>query len=131
MCGMGLSAVNWGIEEWKRAGQRQFGTRVSFDLAYVGNKTTHMVQPRMINAPQPGAGAIQTRRPRSQWGTVNVAAFAGGASYSSLQSKLEVRNLAGGTVLVAYTYGKCLTDGTYANQVREDNSTINYYGPCN
>jgi hypothetical protein len=55
----------------------------------------------------------------------------GGASYRSLQSKLEVRNLAGGTVLVAYTYGKCLTDGTYANQVREDNSTINYYGPCN
>jgi hypothetical protein len=66
-----------------------------------------------------------------QWGTVNNATFDGGASYSSLQYKLEVRNLAGGTVLVAYTYGKCLTDGTYANQVREDNSTINYYGPCN
>jgi hypothetical protein len=55
--------------------QRQFVSRVSLDMAYVGNKTTHMVQPRMINAPQPGAGAIQTRRPRPQWGTVNNATY--------------------------------------------------------
>jgi hypothetical protein len=128
---MRLGAVNTYIQEWNVAVQRQLGSRVSLDVAYVGNKTTHMVQPRLINAPQPGPGAIQTRRPRPQWGTVNVAAFAGGANYSSLQSKLEMRNLAGGTVLVAYTYGKCVTDGTYANQTREDNSTINYYGPCN
>ena len=128
---MRLHAVNTYIQEWNFAVQHQFGSRVSFDIAYVGNNTSHVVQPRMINAPQPGPGAIQTRRPRPQWGTVNIAAFDGGASYNSLQSKLEVRNLAGGTVLVAYTYGKCLTDGTYANQTREDNSTINYYGPCN
>jgi hypothetical protein len=128
---MRLHAVNTYIQEWNAAVQRQFGSRVSLDVAYVGNKTTHMVQPRMINAPQPGAGTIQTRRPRAQWGTINDATFDGGGNYNSLQSKLELRNVAGGTVLVSYTYGKCLTDGTYANVVREDNSTLNYYGPCN
>jgi hypothetical protein len=128
---MRLHATNTYIQEWNFALQRQLGKRVSLDLAYVGNKSTHIVQSRQINAPQPGPGTIQTRRPRPQWGTINDANYGGMGNYNSLQAKLETRNLAGSTILVAYTYGKCLTDGTYNGQVREDNSTIRYYGPCN
>jgi len=128
---MALSVQNTYIQEWNLAVQHQFSPNLSLDVAYVGNKTTHMQQAFQINDPNPGPGAIQSRRPRPQWGTINNSRFAGNGNYNSLQSKLEARNLHGATVLVSYTYSRCLTDGTYTSVVREDTPLINYYGVCN
>jgi len=128
---MALNVQNTYIQEWNLAVQHQFGPNLSLDVAYVGNKTTHMQQAFQINDPNPGPGAIQLRRPRPQWGTINNSRFAGNGNYNSLQSKLEARNLRGSTVLISYTYSRCLTDGTYTSVVREDTPLINYYGVCN
>ncbi len=128
---MALDVQNTYIQEWNAALQHQFGGRVSLDVAYVGNKTTHMQQAYQINDPNPGAGVVQNRRQRPQWGTISYAKFAGNGNYNSLQTKFEARNYAGATFLVSYTYAKCLTDGTYTNVVREDTPLIRYYGVCN
>ena len=127
---MALSAQNTSIQEWNAAVQHQFGSKISLDVAYVGNKTTHMQQAFQINDPNPGAGAVQNRRERPQWGTISYSKFAGNGNYNSLQTKFEARNLNGATFLVSYTYAKCLTDGTYTTVVREDTPLINYYGVC-
>jgi hypothetical protein len=127
---MELHVQNTYIQEYNLAIQHQFGRRVSLDVAYVGNKTTHMEQGFQINDPAPGSGAVQARRPLAQWGTINNARFAGNGNYNALQTKLETRALAGATVLVSYTYSKCLTDGTYTTVVREATPLIRYYGPC-
>lgn len=128
---MALDVKNTYIQEWNTAVQRQFGSRISLDVAYVGNKTTHMQQGYQINTPAPGAGAVQNRRPRPQWGTINYSKFAGSGNYNSLQTKFEARNFNGATFLLSYTYAKCLVDGTYTNVVREDTPLIRYYGVCN
>jgi hypothetical protein len=118
------------IQEYNLAVQHQFGSKSSLAVAYGGNRTSHMEQPWSINDPNPGPGTIQTRRPLPQWGTISNARLAGDANYNALQSKLETPALAGATVLVSYTYGKCLTDGTYNSVTRELNPAIRDYGPC-
>jgi hypothetical protein len=127
---MALDVQNTYIQEYNAAVQHQFGSKISLDVAYVGNKTTHMQQAFQINDPNPGAGTVQNRRPFQQWGTINYSKFAGNQNYNSLQTKFEARNLAGATFLVSYTYSKCLTDGTYTTVTREDTPLIRYYGPC-
>lgn len=127
---MALDVQNTSVQEWNTAVQHQFGSKISLDVAYVGNKTTHMQQAFQINDPTPGAGAVQSRRPRPQWGTISYSKFAGSGNYNSLQTKFEARNLSGANFLVSYTYAKCLTEGTYTTVVREDTPLINYYGVC-
>jgi hypothetical protein len=128
---MDLHVENTYVQEYNLAVQHQFGSKFSLDVAYVGNRTSHMEQPWSINDPDPGPGAIQARRPLPQWSTISNARLAGNANYNALQTKLETRSLAGATVLVSYTYGKCLTDGTYNSVTRELNPAIRDYGPCN
>jgi len=127
---MDLHVHNTYIEEYNFAVQRQIARKVSLDVAYVGNRTIHMEQPFSINDPNPAAGAVQARRPLAQWGTISNARFAGNGNYNALQTKLETRVFGGATVLVSYTYGKCLTDGTYNTVTRETTPAINYYGSC-
>ncbi len=118
------------VQEYNVAVQHQITPKISLDVAYVGNRTLHIVQPNSINDPQPGAGTVQTRRPYTQWGTIALENFGGIANYNSLQTKLETRSVANTTLLVAYTYGKCLTNGTYADTTRVTDSSLNFYGPC-
>jgi len=127
---MALDVQNTYIQEWNAAVQHQFGGRISLDVAYVGNKTTHMQQAFQINDPEPGPGAVQNRRPRPQWGTISYSKFAGAGNYNALQTKFEARNFGGAAFLVSYTYSKCLNDGTYTSVVREDTPSIRYYGVC-
>jgi len=128
---MALSAENTYIQEWNAAIQRQFGSKLSLDVAYVGNSTKHMQQAFEINDPPPGPGAVQNRRPMPQWGTISYSKFAGNGSYNALQTKFEARNFSGADFLISYTYSKCLTDGTYTSVVREATPLIRYYGVCN
>lgn len=127
---MATDVQNTYVQEYNAAVQHQFGSKISLDVAYVGNKTTHMQQAFQINDPTPGPGTVQNRRPRPQWGTISYSKFAGSQSYNALQTKFEARNYAGATFLLSYTYAKCLTDGTYTNVVREDTPLIRYYGVC-
>jgi len=128
---MELHTKNTYVQEYNLAIQHQIGNKLSLDVAYVGNRTLHIVQPFQINDPFPGAGTIQTRRPLQQWGTIGFSRYAGNANYNALQTKLETRALAGATILVSYSYGKCLTDGTFNGLTREASGGYDYYGPCN
>ena len=55
------------LQQWNFSIQHQLSSSTSFDIAYVGNKTTHMNQNLSRNDPLPGAGQIQARRPYPQW----------------------------------------------------------------
>jgi hypothetical protein len=123
---MDLHVKSTYVEEYNLAVQHQFGSKVSLDVSYVGNKTTHMEQSWSNNDPDPAPGPIQARRPLKQWGPITYARFASSANYNSLQTKLETRSLAGATVLVAYTYSKCLSN----NGTRRLNPALRDYGPC-
>ena len=128
---MELHSKNTYVQEYNLAIQHQFGAKVSLDVAYVGNRSLHIVQPFQVNDPFPGAGTIQTRRPMQQWGTIGLSQYAGNGNYNALQTKLETRSLSDATFLVSYTYGRCLTDGTFNGLTREASGGYRYYGPCN
>jgi len=119
------------MQEWNAAVQHQFGIKLSLDVAYVGNKTTHMQQAFQINDPNPGAGVVQNRRLRPQWGTISYVEVCRKRELTiRCKQNLTPANFNGATFLVSYTYAKCLTDGTYTTVVREDTPLINYYGVC-
>ena len=127
---MPLKVSNTYVQEWNLSLQHQFGAAVSLDVAYVGNTSTHLEQQIEVNDPSPAAGAIQSRRPYLQWGTIELGDFSGAASYNALQTKLETRAWHGASLLMSYTYGKCLDNGTYNVDVKEATPLINYYGVC-
>jgi hypothetical protein len=100
------------IQEWNFSLQHQLTHNLSFDVAYVGNKTTRLQQFVSRNDPPPGPGAIQNRRPYEQWGTIRSVEYGGAAGYNALQAKLESRDWNGLSTLVSYTYSKCLDNGS-------------------
>ena len=100
------------IDEWNFAVQRQLTENMSLDVAYVGNKTSHLNQNLSINDPAPGAGQIQPRRPYAQWGPITYPVFSENANYNALQVKYESRNYHGLTTLVSYAWSKCIDSGT-------------------
>ncbi len=127
---MALGLKQQYVNEWNFAVQHQFGSKVSLDVAYVGNNTIHGEERDSINDPSPGPGSVQTRRPAPQWGTNLLGIFNGRATYNSFQAKLETQAWHGATLLAAYTFGKCLDSGTYNVDTVYVASPLRMYGPC-
>jgi hypothetical protein len=100
------------VQEWNLSVQRQIGSNLSLDVAYVGNKTTRLSQFIQRNDPPPGPGAIQNRRPFPQWGAIRSVEYGGFGTYNALQVKLESRDWHGSSFLVSYTFNKCLDNGS-------------------
>ena len=73
-------------------------------IGYVGNSTTHLNGQIDWNAPRPGAGAVNPRRPYPTFGAINLFAGFGHASYHSLQLKAERRFRNGFSFLSSYTW---------------------------
>jgi hypothetical protein len=100
------------VDQWNFSVQRQVTATTSFDVAYVGEKSSHINQNLSMNDPLPGPGAIQTRRPYPQWGVITYPVFEENANYNSLQAKVEARAWHGMTALASYTYSKCIDSGS-------------------
>jgi hypothetical protein len=100
------------VSEWNFAVQGQLTNSTSIDVAYVGNKTTHLNQNLNINDPVPGAGQVQARRPYRQWGPIIYPVFSENANYNALQVKYEARNWHGLNSLVSYAWSKCIDSGS-------------------
>ena len=100
------------VDEWSFAIQRQLTNSTSIDVAYVGNKTSHLNQNLNINDPTPGPGQIQARRPYAQWGPITYPVFSENANYNALQVKYEARNWHGLNTLISYAWSKCIDSGS-------------------
>jgi hypothetical protein len=88
-------------------------------IGYVGNATTHLNGQIDMNAPRPGAGAVNPRRPFPTFGAINLFAGFGHSSYHSLQLKLERRFRKGFSLLSSYTW----SHGMDNTQDGEDTTT--------
>ena len=99
------------VQQWTLAYQTQLASRVSFDVTYLGTKTTHLNSSVSSNDPSPGPGNVQARRPYPQWGVMLYDNNNSHANYNALQVKLEDRSWHGLTLLAAYSYSKCMDQG--------------------
>jgi hypothetical protein len=91
------------VQQWNMTVQKPLGQNMSFEVAYVGTKGTHINSSRAINQPQPGAGSVASRRPFPTFGAITQNERAGVTVYHSLQGKFERRFAAGATFISAYT----------------------------
>lgn len=88
--------------------ERELSTKTLAEVAYVGNHALHLQASNDFNDPTPGPGAVQGRRPYQPWGAITMQSQDTGATYQSLQTKLEHRAGNGLTALVSYTWSKFL-----------------------
>lgn len=96
------------LQQWNISIQHQLSGSTSFDIEYVGNKTTHGNQNLSRNDPLPGPGQIQARRPYPQWGALTYPVFEENGNYNALQAKFEARDFHGLTMLASYAFSKCI-----------------------
>lgn len=101
------------MHQWSFAVQTEPMKNLSFELAYVGNRTVHgQLISVPDNVPVPASGTIQTRRAYPQWGQFSMGLTNGSANYNALQAKVEKRYSNGFQILASYGYSKCLDNGS-------------------
>lgn len=98
----------------------QVSSSASVNIAYVGNKATHLVVPHEANQPLPGTGPTSTwaplndRRPLAKVlpnvGNIALTESSATSNYNSLQVSARQRLSGGLEFIAAYTFSKTLTD---------------------
>lgn len=88
--------------------QRQLSSKDLFEVAYVHNRGVHLNSTNNFNTPSPGPGAVQGRRPYTQWANITFQTQDLSSNYDSLQTKFDHRFSHGFNVLASYTFSKWL-----------------------
>lgn len=120
------------IYSWSLGVQRELGSRVSVDVAYVGNMGRHLQYRRDLNqlplgtTLQPGvlASVNNTQnalRPFKGFTNVNFTEFGAGSNYNALQARVSRRFARGFTGNFNYTWSKAMSE------VDGDGTAIGYF----
>jgi hypothetical protein len=118
--------------------QQELPWGMVMDLAYVGNKGTHLQvladynqATPCLNAGGTGCAAYQSRRPVTTFGDIEIAYGGNSSSYNSLQAKLEKR-VGALYLLDSFTWGRTfdLASG-HLETSNNDNSRVNFANPRN
>ncbi|MDQ2900923.1 MAG: TonB-dependent receptor, partial [Acidobacteriota bacterium] len=108
------------IQQYNLTTEYQFTHSFSLTVGYVGQKGTHLVDPREFNQPLPGVGdpttwaPLQTRRPL--FGVAPLITNISGTdssstmNYNGLQTSVRKRFGAGLNFVASYTFSKTMTD---------------------
>ncbi len=115
--------------------QQELGHGFLVDLAYVGNKGTHLQVLADYNQGVPcllatGCPNLAARRPINTFGDIEIAFGGGSANYNSVQMRLEKRAGNGLFLLNSFTYsrGFDISSG-HLETANGDNSRVNYANP--
>jgi hypothetical protein len=104
------------VQQWQLSVQRQLGRVTMVELAYVGNKGTHLLFPRDMNQVPPplwGPGDAQSRRPFPQYAQIRKLYNDGDSIYHALQIRGSRRFSQGLTFLTNYTFSKSIDNSSY------------------
>ncbi len=96
---------------WSFGVERQLPAGMVVDANYVGTSGRHLPGTLNVNDPTPGAGAIQGRRPYTNFGTINYNNQDASSIYHSFQASLHKRTSAGLWYTVSYTFEKNIDKG--------------------
>lgn len=123
------------VQQYQAGIQQQLPYGIVADLAYVGNKATHLQVLADYNQATPcvassGCGNLQSRRPISNFAGIEIAYGAGSANYNSLQFRLEKRASHGLYLLNSFTWGRIFDISSgHLETSNGDNSRVNYANP--
>jgi hypothetical protein len=94
------------VHQWNINIQRSIGRSTSFEIGYVGSKSSHFDRPRTFNSIPLG----QTQRPRPELGAVEFLTLDASGTYHGMLAKFERRLASGFTFLQTYTWSHTLFD---------------------
>jgi Carboxypeptidase regulatory-like domain/TonB-dependent Receptor Plug Domain len=105
------------IQMWNVNAQQEFLRGTLWTVAYAATRGRDIQSKGWnLNSAPPGPGFnTASRRPYPQYNTFNAILGRGTIDYNSVQFKAEKRFSQGSYLLVAYTYGKALTNGAGQN----------------
>jgi hypothetical protein len=99
------------MHQWNLGIQRLLGG-TSLSVTYVGSRSSHLRGFNAANAPAPGPGAIDPRRPFATFGDITLIASFGSASYHALQTQVDRRFSHGFALLSSYTWSHAIDNAT-------------------
>ena len=127
------------VQSYHLSVQQQLPGGVVMDVAYVGNKGTHLQILADYNQASPCAAALasqcpsstlQSRRPVSKFATIEIAYGEGTSNYNAFQMKVEKRYGNGLYLLNSFTYGRAFDiSGGHLETSNGDNSRVNFANP--
>jgi outer membrane receptor protein involved in Fe transport len=109
-------------QQWNFTVQRELISNFSLELGYAGTKGNRLLQRYDSNAPDPGPGNINARRPVTQLEVPGLdyvvtpladtfrREFSGNSNYHALQIKVEKRLSNGLSLLASYLWSKTISD---------------------
>lgn len=100
------------VHQWHLGVERQLAASMELTLAYVGSASSQLRGINNINAPVPGPGPIQPRRPFPAFGDILEASNFVEASYHAVQVSAERRVSRGLSVLSSYTWSHAIDTQT-------------------
>ena len=115
------------VGQWNLSVQRGLPSNSSLTVSYVGSNSYHLESDNNLNAPPPGPGALNPRRPFPQYGANTTASTYGHSSYEAFQVTYDWRFHKGLSILSDYTWSKSI-DNVLTN---EDNVGGGSGGPQN
>jgi len=77
------------------------------EAGYVGSKTTGLDNAYTLNTPPPGPGAVQARRPNTNFGDIRVFGTDGESEYNGIQLRAQNLDFYGMNILSTYSYSRC------------------------
>ncbi|MFN0170958.1 MAG: hypothetical protein ACKV22_31460, partial [Bryobacteraceae bacterium] len=95
-------------QHWNLSIQRDLGWSTVFSLGYIGDKGTKLYLVANENAPEPGPGAVNPRRPVPGLAAINIRSNRARSNYHALEVKAERRFTAGLGFLTSYVWAKCI-----------------------
>ncbi len=118
------------IQSWHMTVQHELAKNLVLDVAYVGNRGTHLMILADWNQARPNATnenlSLQARRPIQNFGAIEVAYGAGYSNYNALQTKIEKRYASGLTFINSFTWSKGIDNASgHLEANNGDNSRAN------
>ncbi len=96
---------------WSFGFETQLPAGMVVDANYVGTSGRHLPGTLNVNDPTPATGAIQARRPYTNFGTINYNTQNGSSIYHSFQASVHKRMSAGLWYTLSYTFAKNIDRG--------------------
>jgi len=117
-------------QSWHLTIQRELARELVLDLAYVGNRSVHLLILGDLNQARPNQAGqnltIQARRPIQTFGYIQSAFNGGFLNYHAFQAKLERRFAGGFYFLNSFTWSKGIDNASGHLEVQNnDSSRIN------
>jgi hypothetical protein len=103
------------VDQWNFTIERQLPANSVLTLGYVGNSASHLLSDNNLNAPVPGPGATNARRPFTQFGELIYQTPYAHSTYEGLQVTFQKRYAKDLSILANYTWSHSI-DNVHNNE---------------